>query len=610
MYKAGFMIKGFGTKNLLLRVPLLTTICTYFFLIISSRPTADEYLAAPVLQGYYVDRPKEALFNPSEFFPTRYLQGVHAMVKLGWDAWLNSFTFQMGTGVLTNYFGPAATIIQGILFAALVVWSCFVITDFLVVDARSKSAVYCTFVLGLMLAVSAANFNTPRMNFGLYTFLGIRFSIYLVHALLFLALVVKFLKSEKCETSRALGKTLVIVSLFCGMVSLWYVFYLFLFVICTIIAKAIRRQRQRFYWAMLFGLIAATYVFHDGLKGAKGRTTAATRSPFGIVKGFTEDVLLNRQSRIFRFELWNTVLGRQSIIGFGVGFLLVALTGKYMVWRIKNLKQLTIYLAPSVCCLPIVFAFQEYITYEAWWHRTTPIVFSFFLFLLLGCLSATKVPPLRYRKAKFSVSAVMLIIVSSISLSPFIEGLRSIDKYRSDWDNGNILGIGSPLENDADYNVINAFRVAPYTNQKWDVQARMIQMVQVVVRPLDGEGLEIKEESAEQSSLIIETAASPFDTELAGMLTYRLKITDLSGAGGNFSISDGKGRKDYLMKSGKGQITEIHGMIKQPGNITLTRQTSKERSFDLKVVEFGLGFSSSLRERFGIDQKIFINKST
>ncbi len=596
-------------ESIYYRIPLLATLVSYIFLILSSRPTADEYLLAPVLRGYYVDQPEKPLFTPNEFGPLRYFQGAKAIVKLGWDSWLNAITFQMGTSTLTNYFGPIATISQGIVFAALVIWCCSIVTNHLVSNANHKSYVYCSFVVGLMMAMSIANFNTTRMHFGLYTFLGIRFGIYLVHALLLIAVVVGLHKWSLHKSIRKTGAHLALISLFCGMASLWYVLYLLLFVVCTIAVQLLRRRVEKFYWLVLINIIVSTYIFQDGLTGAKGRTTAASKTPIDILSGFINDVLLNRQSRLYRLELWQTVIGWQSIIGLGIGFLLTRFAKRRITWQKKNLRYLILSLLPSVMLLPVIFAFQEYITYEAWWHRTTPIVISYFLYLLLGIWIGVYVIPVLHKRYEIPQNLAVFLLIGAISVQPLADGFKSIDKFRSKWDSGNILAVGSPLENNADYNVINAFRISPYKNKNWDVQRRMIEAVPIQKKLMGINELPLSNEDKTLASVILETAASPFDKELLGSLTYRIQVTDKRGIGGVVSVTDRNGTTNHLIKSGLNEITELIGEINQPGMVILSPKDIASEKMDINLTNIGLGFSEDLRIRFEIAENLYIEKS-
>ena len=597
-------------EHIYYRIPLLATLVSYIFLILSSRPTADEYLLAPILRGYYVDQPEKPLFTPNEFGPLRYFQGAKAIVKLGWDSWLNAVTFQMGTSTLTNYFGPIATISQGIVFAALVIWCCSVITNHLVASANQKSFVYGSFVVGLMMAMAVANFNTTRMHFGLYTFLGIRFGIYLVHAILLIAVVVGLHKWRTDKSIRKIGLNLALISLFCGMVSLWYVLYLFLFVVCTIAVQIVRRKAEKFYWMVLINIIASTYIYQDGLAGARGRTTAASKTPIDILIGFINDVLLNRQSRMYRLELWHTVIGWHSIIGLGSGFLLTRFAGRRITWQKKNLQNLTFSLLPSVIFLPVIFAFQEYITYEAWWHRTTPIVISYFLYLLVGIWIGVYAIPILRKRYELSLNLVICLMVGTIVMQPLANGFKSIDSFRSKWDSGNILAIGSPLENNADYNVIDAFRVSPYKNKNWDVQRRMIEAVPIQKKLMGIDGLPLSNENKTLASVMVETTASPFDKELSGSLTYRLQVTDQRGIGGLVSVTDKNGTADHLIKPGLGEMTELVGEINQPGMVILEPKGIASEKIKISLTNIGLGFSEDLRIRFEIAKNLYIEKSS
>lgn len=599
-------------RTVFLRLPVIATITSYIFLILSSRPTADEYLLAPILRGYYVDQPQTPLFQPSSNFPLSYIQGANAVVRLGWDAWLNALTFQMGSSALTNYFGPLSTIFQALLFASAVLIGSYLISTYITTNREHKSFVYCFLVIGLLLAVPAANFNTPRVNFGLYTFLGIRFGLYLVHAVVLVAMITFLLKSEASENKnkRHYISIILTVALFCGFVSLWYVLYLLLFVFVRLSLSLVRRKITSLHLTIITTILVSTYFWTNGLKGSRGRTSAADTPIFTIVQNFFKDVVLNYESRLYKVELWNTVFGVHALIAFLIGSLMVLVAHNSISLNLKNLKAITMSMLVSVTVLPMIYAFQEYVTYEAWWHRTTPIVLSIFAFLFLGIWIAAVVHAKLLKGLRIAISVAVLVALFGLATAPAVNGIQSVHNFRSDWDAGNILALGSPLENNADYNVINAFRLSPYINKNWDVQERMMSAVPLSVQWFD-ENNRVIENRAKQLSQVfsVSTNQSVFDTELGGSISYRIGVTDLSGLGGYVSLRDLHGVTTHRIEPGIGRLTELTGELAQPGSVSLLNPGRLSSDLlNLKILKIELGFSGAIREERGIQVGQFVKK--
>jgi hypothetical protein len=582
--------------------------CFYTFVTLSSRPTADEYLLGPILNGYYVDRPNSPLFVPSDSFVIRYLQGTKAIVDLGWDAYLNAFTFQMGSSALTNYFGPLATVIQGLFFAGIIVGSSVYISKFLTDGAISLSFIYGCFLSGLIFALAVADFNTYRENFGLYTFLGIRFGIYLVHAILLFALLAYLVRTETEKSPKQIFSTVILISVFCGLVSLWYVVYLSIFVSFRFFSFLFSRKNPRFYLIVGSAIVMSTFALNAGLRGSRGRTAAASKPVLEVLLDFSKDVLFNTNSRLYVFELWSTVLGLHILFALLTGIFVHLMSTNLVVWNQTRIKLLVRCLLPLMITMPFVFAFQEYLTYEAWWHRTTPIALSFSTFFVGGIWISARVFDRMQTKKQFGTASTVGLLVVALGIPSFVDGIKSINSFRSNWDRGNILGIGSPIENNADYNVINAFRLTPYIKREWDVQTRMLEKVDVSIKQFDESGLEINDGVQSTFRMDVVTASSYFDSEFNGSLIYRMRVTDLNGEGGLIKILDQSGEFQQQISPGEGQVTTIHGVLAQPGILQVSQVKEGQNAMNLRIVQFELGFSEPVRGRLKLDPNDLVRK--
>ena len=500
------------------------------FFVVSSRPTADEYLLAPVIDGYYVDQPKLPLFKDANSRFVDYFKGARAIVHLGWDAWPNALTFQMGSGTLVNYVGPLGTVLQGMVY--VLVWvACLRLLARKLSSHRSRwyeLQSTAMIALGVVGSMSVANFNTTRVPFGLYPFLGIRFGLYVVHALILVALVVQTLSVERQESNQcARTRSLYLwTAAFVGFVSLWYVVYLVVFLTLRGLTRLVRKQSATQYAAQLTVSVASAFVFYEGLGGVKGRTAARSTGISGIVRNFVHDVVLNSSSRLYSQELWSTVIGWHSVVAAMIGFVTVLSIPDRESTDCDYARPLVRISLCGIALLPLLFVFQEYVTYEAWWHRSTPIVLSSISFIILGARVANfATPKLSFQRQGLFIGLVTTALVS-LCILPLANSVSSINRFRASWDAGNILGLGSPVENNADYNVINAFRVSPYRHTNWDVQTRMLASIPLSISPTQENLVSDSADSPVSCFTDVELKSSPFDTELGGEVDYRIVLSD------------------------------------------------------------------------------------
>lgn len=500
------------------------------FFMVSGRPTADEFLLAPIIDGYYVDQPNLPLFNETDSRFVSYFKGARAIVHLGWDAWPNALTFQMGSGTLVNYVGPLGTVIQGIVFALLWVASLSVLVRKMSTHhSRWREFQSISMIaLGLVGAMSVANFNTTRVPFGLYPFLGIRFGLYLVHALILVALVIQTLSVERRETGQWAGaRSLYLWTVaFAGFVSLWYVFYLAVFLFLRGVTQLIRRRSAIQHVLQLTVALVAVFAFYEGLGGVRTRTVARSAGATEVVRNFLHDVVQNSSSRLYSLELWSTVVGWHSLVAALMGFVTVLGSPNKVSPDRDFVRALVPVSLGAVAVLPMLFVFQEYVTYEAWWHRSTPVVLSSISFLILGAWLAEFISPkMSLQKRGLFVGGTVAALISFCTL-PLANSVSSINRFRASWDAGNVLGLGSPVENNADYNVINAFRVSPYRHANWDVQTRMLASIPIAMSPTQENLVSDSADSPASCFADVELKSSPFDTELGGEVDYRIVLSD------------------------------------------------------------------------------------
>jgi hypothetical protein len=545
--------------------PLLVYGAIATFLVLCSRPTADEYLLAPVFSGYYVDQPTEMLFTPSENVLIRYFQGANAIVRLGWDGWPNAATFQMGSGVLTNLLGGFATVIQGAVFLLITAFLLRYLSKFLLASPAKVYPFVGVFGLVLIVGMSVGNFHTPRANFSLFPFMGIRFGLYLVHAVAFVVLISALERSGRFRSKPNSGE-LVAIILFCGFASLWYVAYLILYMAVRAIVGAVSRQATLRYVTVLAVIASSTFVFHAGLAGARGRTSAQDQGLLRTFSRFVQDVVLNLNSRLYGTEIWSVILGWHFWTSLFAG-VIAGIGFADKTFRKDNLRRLAISLSSVTIALPMVFLFQEYLTYEAWWHRTTPIIISSITALTLGLCCGVGLSK-KFESVKTLFCTVALISATAVLLPGLYRDIAAANKFRDQWDKGNILGIGSPVENNADYNVINAFRLHPYRHPRWDVQKRMMDTVPMEISYFNREGLSVSsDEVAGWSKVEVSFKNSPFDVEIGGLLSYELTTGFGVSAPLTVQVSDANGQRDIDVS--EKDLIVVSGQVTIPGRLTL-----------------------------------------
>jgi hypothetical protein len=578
------------TKQRIVRLPviLLAFAATIFF-VTSSRPTADEYLLGPMFNGFYVDQPETLQFLPNPNFLVRYVQAAHAMVRLGWDGWLNALTFQTGSAVLVNYFGPLSTMVQGAVLS-LLTW--FLLHQIVRNVTRVKEfqiAITASIYLLLVANFAVADFNTNRENFGLFPFLGIRFGLYFVHGLALLALLIHIQSASTMRRKVPSRATVIWLGLFSGFVSLWYIMYFFIFIGVQILFVWRDSAMRRIGLISISIVAVCTYIFHQGLRGARARTVNSTEPVWKVISTFVRDYLLDANSRIFDIELWRTIVGPHALLAVILGFL-VGTTVTADCWNQQRIRKIVQRFSLGIPAVPVAFAFQEYLTYEAWWHRTTPIVISSVYFAIVGLLLSTSLRTLVLRPKFLTVVLTTILVVIAPAIS---KRLYEIDRFRDSWDSGNILGIGSPVFNDENYNVTNVLHLRPYTMRAWDVQSRLLGQLPVVVEYLDDDG-EIVDQEDTHSIVRLSTLSGPFDTEFGGNLRFRLSVkTDCIQP--LIIDVDGSARQ---VRTPVG--VEVVGTLVHPGGISIANNANCHRNPAVEIDSFDVGLSGSLAERFKV----------
>jgi hypothetical protein len=569
-------VKTLAQKNLLRRLPggfiILIAISLAVFLIMSSRLSADEYLLGPVLNGYYVDLKDGFLFTPHSNLFIRYFQGVNAMVRLGWDSYINVVTFQMFPALLANYFGYGAAVFEGAVFIlGIGVFSRFMLVKiFKLADNVLRNS--SIFFIGLAVGLSVANYNSTRSNFGLFPLTGIRFGLYTFHAWILMAMIFWLVY---CTTEdRRIGRRFTLASmLVVGFVSLWYVMYWLAVLVAILFVNLIhpsfkaRNNRLSIFWTLLLTL-ASLYVLTGLFGGPLRRTTFGSKSTSEVLQTFVSDTLLKFDSRLYTHEVWTLVFGRHVLIGVAIG-LIISLCSWTKLGKVSETTIVFVSTMSGLCIfLPIIFVFQEYTAYVAWWHRTTPIVLSFTTSVFLTTVLTASIKQKDFKSKGLAVAALAVSSMVLVSAAPeFRSNLRTVNDFRNSWDRGDPFGRSSPIFNYEIWNIKNFMHLKPFRHPTWKPPMLLIESVPTELVTGDGSplALGILTESATLNGKI-----SPFDVELGNQLEYRVQIRFTKSIPYKIHtvrIFDGEGTRELLIVGD--QLTTISGTVRQPGAVKI-----------------------------------------
>jgi hypothetical protein len=253
----------------------------------------------------------------------------------------------------------------------------------------------------------------------------------------------------------------------------------------------------------------------------------------------------------------------------------------------------------SLGVLPVTFVFQESLTYEAWWHRTTPIALSSFVFILLGIWISWLLPEMTQDLIKLRMATMGLLLFSVIAASGMWNSLNSINSFRATWDKGNVLGLGSPVENNFDFNVINSLRVDPYTNKNWDAQKRVFAELPIGLMYVNEFDEEI--ESNQINSFVnlkLTIGSSPFTRELDGKILYRISFSSNESTDSILRVSDASGTTTKKLTALS--ATTIFGEVELENSALFSLV---DATGSASIANIAVGFSGKLRDKFELSDK-------
>ena len=524
-------------------VALTSIIVSVSFLIFNSRPSADEYLTAPVLYGFYLDAPQRKLFEVTDNIFFDYFQSVLAISFLGWDPLGNAASFQMIPAVLANYYGPFGSTFLAVVVHLVIVLVALAFAIQLFKSNLDRLMFMTVFVMSLFLGVIGAEYQTEQ-PFGMFPLTGIRFSSYLIQPLMLLLLVF-FLVKDLVVGGANRKKLSLILFTFPMFVSLWTTMYLLLLVPIVFAVAKLRNKNISGaigHWTRVYSVVLAIAAFNAVFvllpKVNVGRSVAENLDSSDTLTDHALTYLMSEKAWGYFLGVLQTIFSGHSVIGLLAGFLLALLLGKRLV--ITDATYIfVISLSLFTLALPFLFAFQELITYPAFWHKTAPIVYSFVLCFFLGLLGAQQLQS-KFDKPIFMAGLTSLSLLAGVVFveathlrEKVLSAAETLVSFRMNWDAGNPFGEGTILENVSESNILNFMQLAPYRHPFWIPPDEILEDVNLVFGPLSS-----REMSFAGGELEIRASSHYFSQELGERISVEFEIVDPTrGILGQRSIS-------------------------------------------------------------------------
>jgi hypothetical protein len=512
---------------------LASVVTSIAFLVFNSRPSADEYLTAPVLNGFYVDAPERKLFETSNNIFLNYLLGVKAIVSLGWDSFGNAATFQMIPAVMTNYFGPLASTLLAVVVHLVITMVTVIFARQLLKSNLDRIVFISVFMLSLFLAIIAGNYQTEQ-TFGIFTLTGIRFSSYLIQPLVLVLLVFMLIKEIVTGEVNRKRLSLFLIA-FPMFVSLWTTMYLILLVpIVFAVTKLRKRNRSGTlaYWSKVYLVVLATAAFNASFvvfpTVNSGRSAAEEIGSVNTLGESALPYLLSEKAAIYFSGVLQTIVSSHSGVGLLAGILLSVFLGKRLVTT-ETIQIFTLSLFTFVLTLPIVFAFQELITYQAFWHKTSPVTYSFVLSFFLGLISTQRLK-LRFGKPAIRLGLVSLSLLAAVAFvevnhlrEKVMSAGQALVAFRVNWDAGDPFGVGTSIENVEPYSILNFMQLTPYRHPIWSPPNEILRDVDLVF-----DFSSSQESSFAGDKLEVRANSSYFYEELGRRISFEFEVVDPS----------------------------------------------------------------------------------
>jgi hypothetical protein len=323
-----------------------------------------------------------------------------------------------------------------------------------------------------------SNFGSEKELFGAFALTGIRFSTYWLHPILMLTSFIIVVKKIASRTKIRKKYYLVFIVL-PNLVSFWTSTYWILLLI--ILLMILKGKRLDTYVKYVFSgtMISSTfmilflYPIFNPLINANRSLTERSDSISQTLQPFSEKVMTYIISFPVASILKNvfTTAFASGLIFSMVLFISISIYFKNSPQAVGIEMKLTQYIIIKslfvlLPLLPFVFSFQEFMTYQAWWHKTTPFVLIFIIIVLLSFYVLKKIEVINFFVKPISI--LIFLVATLLSVSVYIDSSRELRNFSKSWDLGNYFSISYPLENQSEYMVENILRVKPYKLQYRD----------------------------------------------------------------------------------------------------------------------------------------------
>ena len=470
-------------RMLLLGFLLVAFMSAVTFLVKSSRPTADEYLLAPLLHGFYIDAgtPDQLLFRPENNVFFNFFSAVFAAFRLGWDSPLNFAFFQMIPATLLNFIGKSSTSILCVVYfsiAFLAVKSSIAINFS---GKREKITVNLMILLGLMLSIVITDFGSEKEYFGIYSLTGIRFGLYWLQPLLAFCAFMYLLRTGDEKRSN-FGKKLLLFFLVPAFCSLWtsvfWIILISLYLLLSLVEtkqsgnalefRIITKQVRGLAISVVTTLIGMFYILKPTVNagrfiGEKGQILdRIEQNGSNFLDGFLRII------PFWNVSFWQVTFSSPVIVGFIIGIMvsrlrIIQVSRNFSV-RFSRGKKFSFPLASSVLLATMLiynftFHFMEFFTYPAWWHRSSPSAIGYFGGLVLGVEIGPKLLK-HFRRAGF-LAILSISLFATYKIPYVVASMRSLEAFAVNWDRGDLLGNGSPVQNNAEYICVEIAQISP-----------------------------------------------------------------------------------------------------------------------------------------------------
>jgi hypothetical protein len=229
---------------------------------------------------------------------------------------------------------------------------------------------------------------------------------------------------------------------------LWYAIYWLIFLVALLTVDYFLKFRKRtnlgrFSLHLLVTSFVSTVLAHWFLIGVRRRTSLANESPLDSLKSFWGLYVTNGNSRLYHWEVWSNVLGPHIWVSMGMGILIGLFKRAGAPPSVAFPRVFRRALLAATALLPVVFVAQEFATYQAYWHRTTPIALSSICAILYGIHFGDWLRS-RIDSVRFGFVSIVAAIVLTSAVSNFRTDFREIERFSHSWDAGDPFGIGSP----------------------------------------------------------------------------------------------------------------------------------------------------------------------